>query len=236
MRVILSLLAASLAASAIHAAPACQIPNNLTAPHTEKAGESRQAPTGGYLLSLIWSPESCFTSLRHPHNKDDYARQCGAGQKRGFILHGLWPDGVKDNAWPQYCKQVPPVSLATVKSMICRNPSVSLIEHEWEKHGSCGWNNAEAYFSQSAKLYDALNLPMLEGLTRGQVNVSAVRAAFHNANPSIAYKAIAVVENKGKWLNEIRLCLDTQFHPHDCPAFSAGAPDGAEIKVARVKN
>jgi ribonuclease T2 len=224
------------AGAVANAAPSCALPASIPATHTQKPSTARNVATAGYLLSFSWSPEACFKSKRAPRDTaQDIEIQCGKSNHFAFVLHGLWPEGSADQQWPQYCKPVPPVSAATVRGTLCRTPSVSLIEHEWEKHGSCGWPSAEAYFAQSAKLMDRVNMPDMSGLTRGQVNASAVRAAFVASNPGLPHDAIGVAANKGGWFEEVRLCLDTAFKYRACTIYSLGSADGDRLKVARVR-
>lgn len=229
----------AVASAPLAAAPSCRLPTDIPATQPGKPGDVRNIPIGGYLLTFSWSPEVCFNAKRNAANNAygtsvDTGIQCGRANHFAFVLHGLWPEG-QDRDWPQYCRPVPTVAAATVKAELCRTPSVSLIEHEWEKHGSCGWKTPEAYFTQSAKLMDALTLPDLSGLTRGQVNASAIRAAFVAANPALPHDAIGVAANKGGWFEEVRLCLDTAFKYRACPTYSFGVTDAERVKVARVR-
>jgi len=231
------------ASSLASAAPSCRLPNTIPATQPGKPGDVRNVPIGGYLLTFSWSPEVCFNAQRNAGRNAansayaapvDTTIQCGKINHFAFVLHGLWPEG-QDKDWPQYCRPVAPVSAATVRGELCRTPSVSLIEHEWEKHGSCGWKTPEAYFAQSSKLMDALRLPDLSGLTRGQVNASAIRTAFLAANPGLPHDAIGVAANKSGWFEEVRLCLDTAFKYHTCPSYSFGTTDAERVKVARLR-
>jgi len=236
-------LAASLffwaATAPLVAAPLCRLPSAIAAAEPGKPGDVRNIPTGGYMLTFSWSPEFCFNSKRNAYGiSGDTDIQCGQGGKAlnhfAFVLHGLWPEG-QDKDWPQYCRPVPVVSPATVRAVLCRTPSVSAIEHEWEKHGSCGWATPEAYFGQAARLMDALRLPDLTGLTRGFVNASAIRAAFTAANPQVSHDAIGIAANKSGWFEEVRLCLDTHFKYRACPAYSFGTADAERVKIARLR-
>jgi ribonuclease T2 len=222
--------------AALNAAPNCTLPTNIPPTHTQKPSEVRNVPTAGYLLTFSWSPEACFNARAHPHDSaQDISIQCGKLNHFAFVLHGLWPEGNAEGQWPQYCKPVPPVSAATVRGELCRTPSVSLIEHEWEKHGSCGWATPESYFAMSSKLMDKVKLPDMSGLTKGQVNASAIRAAFTASNPALPHDAIGIAANKGGWFEEVRLCLDTAFKYRACPSYSLGTADGGQVKVARVR-
>ena len=232
-------LIALTSATALNAAPSCRLPTDIAATQPGKPGDVRNVPIGGYLLTFSWSPEACFNARRAAGNNPygtpvDTDVQCGKANHFAFVLHGLWPEGT-DKDWPQYCHPVPTVAAATVRGELCRTPSVSLIEHEWEKHGSCGWKTAEAYFAQSSRLMDAVKLPDLSGLTRGQVNASAIRAAFVASNPNLPHDAIGIAANKGGWFDEVRLCLDIAFKYHACPSYSFGTTDAERVKIARMR-
>ena len=39
------------------------------------------------------------------------------------------------------------------------SPGEQLLQGEWEKHGSCAFDSAEAYFKQEKALFESLSLP-----------------------------------------------------------------------------
>ena len=56
---------------------------------------ARIVPIGGYTLAITWTPRFC----REEGTKPSARFECGttAGGRFGFVLHGLWPDGIGDD-------------------------------------------------------------------------------------------------------------------------------------------
>ena len=137
--------AAAMLPAAAHAqAYACSIPATLPQPRPELPNRSeprRVLPIGGYTLAVRWAPQYCHANARDR----DAKFECGSGNRFGFTLHGLWPDGVGKD-WPQYCAATPLLPSATIKGMMCKTPSAQLIQHEWAKHGTCTGLTAAGYF------------------------------------------------------------------------------------------
>src|SRR3546814_6768017 len=85
---------------------------------------------GGYTLAIKWAPQFC-----HDRAKQASAKfQCGSGNRFGFTLHGLWPDG-KTKEWPQYCRPASLLPERVLSQHLCATPDLQLIQHEWAKHG-----------------------------------------------------------------------------------------------------
>jgi ribonuclease T2 len=211
-----------------HAAVSCVVPRGLSpAPAYAPPPDEVQAGVTNafYLLSLAWSPQWCATNGRGGPNAP--ALDCRT--PRGFILHGLWPNGAAP-PYPRYCRPVGAIDPATVRSMFCRTPSPRLLQHEWEAHGACGWQDAPAYFQQAATLYDRVSLPRLENLPRRGLTAGAVRDAFVARNPWLDRSAIFVAADKAGRLNEVRLCYDLSYRTAGCPG-GFGAPDPMRLRL-----
>jgi ribonuclease T2 len=230
MRLPSLILAAGLSAASLPAlaAPACAIPANL-APAPVRAPPADEVVRGVtntvYLLALNWTPQWCLTG-----GSGATAGEMACGQPFGFTLHGLWPNGAS-RPYPRYCNPVGGLDAATVRRMFCRTPSPTLLQHEWQAHGSCGWTDAKAYFAQGARLYDRLVLPKIEAIAPGRLTAGALRAAFIARNPAFAPEAIYVQTTRTEALAEVRLCYDLSYRPTACPG-GVGAPDGVRIRLA----
>jgi ribonuclease T2 len=216
-------LTGTLAGAAHAAAPeACAIPRDVT-PAPAKApprGEIRRdTPAAAYLLVLSWSPEFC----RAHSGETGAALQCRANSF-GFIVHGLWPDG---RAWgPSYCRDAPPLDMATLKANLCMTPSPSLLQHEWAAHGTCAWNSAGDYFAKARALRAGLDLPDPTGVqTAGQL-----RDAFLARNRGMTRDGLDVRVGKGNRLTEVRVCYDLNFRFARC-LDGTGAPDRVALRV-----
>ena len=196
------LAAFMLPAAASAQAYRCAVPTDLAAPRPDLPSlkePKRVLPIGGYTLALTWSPEYCRKRLHDPAAR----AQCGGGNRFGFTLHGLWPDG-EGKDWPQYCTATALLPPATIKSMMCATPSAQLIQHEWAKHGTCMGVTPAEYFGKSSRLYAKLRYPDMNALSRGPLTVGQFTAAFAAANPGVPADAIRVTATRG-WLDELWL-------------------------------
>lgn len=233
----LAVTAATIALAAAGAAQAqsyrCAVPANLPRPHPDLASASqprRVLPIGGYTLALSWAPQHC-----HRNARDTAARfECGSGNRFGFTLHGLWPDGVGKD-WPQYCTTTGLLPAVLIKRHVCATPSPQLLQHEWAKHGTCMGTTPTAYFAKSTGLYARLRYPDMDALSRTPLNAGAFAQAFAAANPGVPATAIRVTANRQGWLDELWLCLDKRFGYTRCTAGSGGLAANATLKIWRGK-
>lgn len=213
-------------------AESCVLPARLPAPEMERvrpdevvAGRTLRHQ----LLAVTWMPETCRTG---GDGQGDLA--CNSENRFGWTLHGLWPNA-DGKPYPRFCRPATRVSEATIRANLCRTPSVDLIQHEWAAHGVCGWDTPEAYFAQSAALYDGLNKPDPTALARGGRGPTAgqLREAFVAANPGLRRDAIYVAVASGNRLREVRICHDLAFRPTACEG-GPGTPDRVVLTVEPV--
>jgi len=164
-----------------------------------------------YLLTLSWSPEHCAKV------KNDKL-QCGDGVHYGFVVHGLWPQYNK--GYPDSCSTTPAVPEAVVNEMIVTMPSEKLIQHEWEKHGTCSGETVDGYFGLIKTTFNTIKIPDAFSNPTRPIKTSAVdiRKQFLAVNPNLQ---MAVACTKKGYLQEVRLCYDKQMHPTAC---------GSEVK------
>ena len=225
---------AMLAAPAIAHAQAyqCAAPVNVDRPRPDLPDDRqprRVLPIGGYTLAITWSPQYC-----RERGRDTSARfQCGDGNRFGFTLHGLWPDGIGKD-WPQYCRATPLLSRATIRRHICATPSAQLMQHEWAKHGTCmSGYRPDAYFARSTGLYAKLRYPDMDALSRAPLTAAGLAQAMARANPGLTADMMRVTANRQGWLDEIWLCLGTAFRSQRCPAHQGGLSPGSAVKIWR---
>ena len=114
-------------------------------------------------------------------------------------------------------------------------PSKKLVEHEWQTHGTCSGLAPDAYFAKARAAYDEVKIPSDYKDPAGAftTDVAAVEQAFSSANPSLRADAIAV-QCKGRFLQEVRFCLDPQLKPRACGRDITNAC-GASVTVRPVK-
>src|SRR3954470_8743921 len=188
----------------------------------------RVLPIGGYTLAITWAPQFCRNGGFAPSARFE----CGSGNRFGFTLHGLWPDGV-GKEWPQYCTSAALLPQPLIKQHLCSTPSAQLLQHEWAKHGTCMGTTPAAYFGRSTGLYAKLRYPDMEGLSRKPLTASGFAAAMAAANPGLPANAIRVTANKQGWLDELWLCLDKKFAYARCVTGSGGLDGNASLKIWR---
>ncbi len=225
MRFALSLIAAIL----LTPAGLAQGPSR---PHAELPSAEqpvRNVPTRSYTLSLIWTPEHCYTRRGRPGTDAECSSRAA---RSGFTLHGLWPDGDGPNHWPQYCKPVEILTDAQIRIGIGATPSAQLLQHEWAKHGSCMTDDPVRYFTEEDRIYGTIRTPDMAALAhRRGLTASELQSTFAAANSGMTADMMRLNINKRGWLEEVWLCLGLDKRPHACPAGQGGAQPGDRVKV-----
>ncbi len=221
---------AVLLSSTACAKKACEAPAILPQPMLEgpTVKEPRRLlPVGGYTLTVSWAPEHCASRMTNPRDQI----QCdGAVSKFGFVLHGLWPDG-EGALWPQYCTPTRLVPEKVIREQLCTTPSVQLIQHEWEKHGTCMAKTPDEYFAKGRALFAALRFPEMEGFAGKTVTAAAFGNAFAAANEGMQPDQLRLKVSGDGWLEEVMVCLDKRFERATCPAIKRGAAPDQIIRI-----
>jgi len=160
-----------------------------------------------FLLSLSWSPSYCLTH-------DDDRAQCSKGY--GFVLHGLWPQNA-DGGYPENCATDASLSSAAQSRGAGLYPSPRLMQHEWQRHGTCSGFDALGYFDTADRALAAVRIPAAFEAPRNNQLMDArdIIAAFRAVNPGIPDNGIVVACNRTE-LSEVRVCLDKSLHPIGC--------------------
>lgn len=214
----------------------CAVPADIARPRPDTPDQRnprRDLPIASYTLALSWAPQFC----KDNGTRDSSVMQCGGstgqpGNRFGFVLHGLWPDGAGKD-WPQYCRSVPILSEATIRKNLCATPSAQLLQHEYAKHGSCMPGTAEDYFTRSTSLYATIRYPDMDRLSRQRgLTVANFSNAFARANRGVTARSIRVTTTRGGWLDEIWLCLDTRFRYESCTQ-GGGVKPNTPLKIWR---
>lgn len=168
-----------------------------------------------WVLSLSWSPSWCASE------GDSADAQCTPGARRGFIVHGLWPQN--EVGWPEYCtNDAPNPSRRDSAQMADLMGSASLAFYQWRKHGRCSNLSGREYYATTRKAAQAVTVPAVFSVIDRplQVSVPVIEDAFIEANPALTRDGITVTCRSGA-LAEVRICLDRDMRPRDC------APDAA---------
>lgn len=210
----------------------CAIPNAVPRPHPDLPSDSqprRVLPIGGYTLAITWAPRYC----RENGDEASARLQCGSGNRFGFTLHGLWPDGIGKD-WPQYCRATPLLPRPVIRAHLCTTPSAQLMQHEWSKHGTCmAGETPKSYFNRSAALYRKLRYPDMEALSREPLTAGQFAQAMARANPGLTPDMMRVTADRQGWLDEVWLCLDKGFRYQRCPAHQGGLSPNASVRIWR---
>ena len=189
----------------------------------------RLLPIGHYTLAISWSPQFCRGENRATRSPF----QCGGENRFGFVLHGLWPDGV-GKEWPQYCRSTTLLSEATLRANMCATPSAQLLQHEWAKHGTCmPGQTPDGYFRRATGLFQRLRYPNMDALSRRPLTAGALATAIARTNRGLRADMMRITTDKGGWLDEVWLCLDKRFRYAKCPAHQGGVKPGTRVKIWR---
>jgi len=230
MRAGLALALLAMTSAAGCSKPACTVPADIPGPMLEgrSVDEPRRViPIAGYTLALSWSPERCADRMTSPM---DRLRCSGAAGSFAFTLHGLWPDGA-DGQWPQYCTPARLVPDKVIREHLCMTPSPQLMQHEWEKHGTCMAKTPAEYFERSGRLFADLRYPDMDKLRGRPLTAASFKAAFADANAGMKSDQMRLKLDGQGWLEEVQICLDARFGRRSCPAGSRDVADGAPVRV-----
>lgn len=167
-----------------------------------------------YVLTLSWSPTHCSSDAGGGRDDD---LQCRSGRPFGFVLHGLWPQNEK--GWPEYCDTRSPRRLkdSVMREALALSPSEKLVQHEWEKHGTCSGLSQEDYFAAAELAVESLRVPKAFKQPSKPIvtTANAVRRAFLDANPGLSASDILVTCRRNE-IGEVRVCLDKELRPRAC--------------------
>jgi ribonuclease T2 len=228
--VLIALAALAMPGSALAQAGQCRLPDIIPRPSIEgpTADEPKRVLSiGHYTLAVSWSPAYCARSKGEA--KDDF--QCASGNRFGFTLHGLWPDGYGKD-WPQYCKPAGVLPRKVVRDHLCAVPSVQLIQHEWVKHGTCLPTTPTKFFALSRKLYGALRYPDMDALSaRPTLSAREFATAFAAANRGMSADMMKLNVNRDGTLSEVWVCLNKALRYSRCPAHQGGVNDATQIRI-----
>ena len=159
-----------------------------------------------YLLNLSWSPEYCYT---HPA-----ATECAAHAT--FVLHGLWPQNT-NGSYPENCSNAAgPTNPAQYSDIY---PDSSLLEHEWQTHGTCSGLGADAFFHTARSAFLGVVIPPVLNTLTSQISLPPDRiiGLFADSNPVFPRSSFAISCGHN-YLTAVEVCLDKSLHPISCAA------------------
>jgi ribonuclease T2 len=183
------------------------------------SGRKGQAKFDYYLLSLSWAPNFC---AGHPNDKTS---ECKAGSHTAFVLHGLWPQATSGQP-PLACKASRPVPSATVKEMLELMPTRMLIQHEWDKHGTCSGLTAADYFGKVKQAFTAVKVPekYTDLADEEKFSIKDIEQDFASAN-SAPPEAFRISCHAGE-LVSVEACLNKDLQYQACSRSVRECPSG----------
>jgi ribonuclease T2 len=219
----LAALLASFLSIGVHAA-SCGDPADTFEKYNERVPDKSRNDIGSeyYVMSYSWAPAHCKSvdrRSREPGGRDYL--QCGSGRNFGYVLHGLWPQGSKARPgdYPRACEgDQKRIDRKLLEKYLCMSPSVWLLQHEYEYHGTCMHDEAleepEVYFDTALRLHSQLKLP-----DRELPDTPESRRWLLANNPHLKAEAIQYYAKGREW----QFCYDTRFSPTSCPAAGKSA-------------
>lgn len=190
-----------------------------------KAGDIKNNPTEFYVLSYTWAPNHCKGKDADPGSRDYL--QCGSGRDFGYILHGLWPQGTFKNPgnYPRACEgDQKKIDRAVLDKYLCMTPSVDLLQHEYENHGTCmhdeNLEDPDVYFGKAFELHSTLALPKEEIADEGEG-----KRWFSQNNSHLIEDSVYFDAKTKEW----RICYDRTFSIITCPG---GDTDLTDTEIA----
>ena len=168
-----------------------------------------------YLLNLSWSPAFCDTlKTLTPAEQASRAQNTECSSPHSFVLHGLWPQNF-NGTYPGSCSSRP--GPQRPERYLDMTPDLSLLKHEWAKHGTCTTLSPDAFFSTARQAYTSVVIPdtfkhVDDPLT---LQPDAILAMFYRANPSFPQGSFALSCGRNV-LTAIEACFSRDIKPIAC--------------------
>jgi ribonuclease T2 len=157
-----------------------------------------------YLMNLSWAPEFCSIHGTSP--------ECMA--RPGFILHGLWAQN-NDGTYPVFCSEEPGPTRPEQNLDI--TPDLSLLRHEWAKHGTCSGVGPQRFFAMEHQAYHSLTIPSQIEYVDHEISMTpdAILGLFAEANPAFPTGSILLSCGRNH-LTAIEACFSKDLKPIVC--------------------
>ena len=178
----------------------------LLAPAARAQNKGQPGKFDFYLLNLSWAPEFCSIQ--------GTSSECTGAVHYGFIVHGLWPQN-NDDTWPVYCADR--LGPADPRANLDITPDLSLLKHEWAKHGTCTTLSPAQFFADEHTAFHSVHIPaVFLGLhAQTQMRPSAILDSFAEANPAFPRASFAV-SCAHNHLVAMEVCLSKSLRPIAC--------------------
>ena len=157
-----------------------------------------------YLMNLSLSPEFCSIQGTSP--------ECAAHP--GFILHGLWTQN-NDGTYPVFCSNE--AGLAHPEQNLDITPDLSLLKHEWDKHGTCSGIGPQRFFAMEHQAFHSLKIPPQIEHVDHEISMTpdAILGLFADSNPGFPRGSILLSCGRNH-LTAIEACFSKDLKPIAC--------------------
>lgn len=183
-------------------------------------GQNKGAPGkfDFYVLDMPWGPEFCGIK--------DVSKDCKP--QPGFVLHGLWPQ-FNNDTWPVFCSNER--GPEDFRSNLDITPDLQLLQHEWEKHGTCSAVGPQRFFEMEHKAFRTVRVPNeFRHVTADEFFTPEwILASFALENASFPPGSFSVSCKDDK-LTAVEACFSKDLQPVSCQ----GIPS-CKAQVLRVE-
>jgi ribonuclease T2 len=157
-----------------------------------------------YLMNLSWSPEFCSIQGTAP--------ECAA--RPGFIMHGLWAQN-NDGTYPVSCSTEP--GPAHPEENLDITPDLSLLKHEWAKHGTCSGVGPQRFFALEHQAFHSVTIPAVIQNVDQEISMTPdeILGLFAKANPTFPPGSILLSCGRNH-LTAIEACFSKDLQPIAC--------------------
>jgi ribonuclease T2 len=174
--------------------------------HNSRALTAAPGQFDFYVLNLSWSPEFC--------NGHPSAAECS--QHRAFTLHGLWPQN-NNGTYPEDCSNAPGPTTPSQYADIY--PDASLLQHEWQTHGTCSGLGPDQFFALARHAEQSIQIPAeLAHLTQqASMTPAQIVTLFTQSNSGLPAGSVAITCGNN-FLTAVEVCVDKNLKPESCSA------------------
>ena len=170
-----------------------------------------------YLMNLSWAPEFCAIHGTSP--------ECVA--RPGFILHGLWAQN-NDGSYPVFCSEE--AGPAMPQQNLDITPDLSLLRHEWDKHGTCSGVGPQRFFAMEHQAFHSLTIPpQIERIDHEtSMTPDDILGLFARANPAFPTGSILLSCGRNH-LTAIEACFSKDLRPIVCQGLRSCRANSVKI-------
>ena len=208
------LLSASVLALAARAA---------AAPRAQAQDKGEPGKFDFYLMNVAWGPEFCHVPGAGPQCRPPH----------GFVLHGLWTQ-FNNGTYPVFCSsEAGPKNLARFFDL---TPDLPLLQHEWDKHGTCAAVGPDRFFRMEQQAFHSLRIPPHFKQANAEMNIPTadILAEFRKANPAFPDGSI-LLSCAQKKLTAVEACFSKDLKPMRCQGLHSCEDRAVTVEANTVR-